>query len=68
MLGTGATCCTRSSIITADVATKFNLTINDLFNLSVRDFNTGVTETYRNLTVKESPRRIESYFQSNRHW
>ena len=45
--------------VSADVATKFNLTINDLFNLSVRDFNTGVTETYRNLTVKESPRRIE---------
>jgi len=45
--------------VSSDVATAFGLTTADLFNLSVRDFNTGVTEIYRNLTVKESPRRID---------
>ena len=45
--------------VSADVATQFGLTAADLFNLSVRDFNTGVTEVYRNLTVKDSPRRID---------
>jgi len=45
--------------VSADMATQFGLTTADLFNLSVRDFNTGVTEVYRNLTVKDSPRRID---------
>jgi phage tail sheath protein FI len=45
--------------VSAAVATQFGLTTADLFNLSVRDFNTGVTEVYRNLTVKDSPRRID---------
>jgi Bacteriophage tail sheath protein len=45
--------------VSADVATQFGLTAADLFNLTVRDFNTGVTETFRNLTVKDSPNRID---------
>jgi hypothetical protein len=45
--------------VSAAVATQFGLTTADLFNLSVRDFNTGVTEVYRNLTVKNSSRRID---------
>jgi phage tail sheath protein FI len=47
------------SQVSAAVATQFGLATSDLFNLSVRDFNTGVTEVYRNLTVKNSPRRID---------
>lgn len=47
------------SNVSADVATQFGLTAADLFNLTVRDFNTGVTESFRNLTVKDSPRRID---------
>lgn len=47
------------SNISADLAAAFGLTSADLFNLSVRDFTTGVTEVYRNLTVKDSPRRID---------
>ncbi|MBF2065975.1 MAG: phage tail sheath family protein [Calothrix sp. C42_A2020_038] len=31
----------------------------DLFNLTVRDMKTGVTEIFRNLTVKESARRVD---------
>jgi hypothetical protein len=45
--------------VSTDIATQFGLTKADLFNLSVRDFNTGVIEVYRNLTVKDSPRRID---------
>jgi phage tail sheath protein FI len=45
--------------VSANVATQFGLTTADLFNLTVRDFNTGQTEVYRNLTVKDSPRRID---------
>src|SRR5260370_4930567 len=48
------------SNVSADVAAQFGLTTADLFNLTVRDFNTGVTESYRNLTVKDSPRRIDN--------
>ncbi|HLZ34038.1 MAG TPA: phage tail sheath C-terminal domain-containing protein [Nitrospira sp.] len=45
--------------VSADVANQFGLATADLFNLTVRDFNTEVTETFRNLTVKDSPRRID---------
>ena len=41
------------------VAQQLGLTTNDLFNLSVRDFNTGQTEVFQNLTVKDSPRRVD---------
>ncbi len=47
------------SHVSAAIAQQFGLAASDLFNLSVRDFNTGVTEVYRNLTVKDSPRRID---------
>ncbi len=45
--------------VSSDVATSFGLSASDLFNLTVRDTNTGVTEQFRNLTVKDSPRRID---------
>ena len=47
--------------VSPDVASQLGPTLAaaDLFNLSVRDFGTGITETYRNLTVKDSPRRID---------
>lgn len=37
----------------------FGLTSDDLFNLTVRDPATGTTETFLNLTVAESPRRVD---------
>lgn len=43
----------------AEVATRYGLTATDLFNLTVRDTVTGVTETFLNVTVKDSPRRID---------
>jgi phage tail sheath protein FI len=45
--------------VSDSVATQFGLTKSDLFNLTVRDGGTGVIETYRNLSVKDSPRRID---------
>jgi len=49
----------NASAVSADLATQWGLTVADLFNLYVRDFNTGATESYRNLTVRDSPRRID---------
>lgn len=45
--------------VSADLAKAWGLTVADLFNLYVRDFANGLTETFRNLTVKDSPRRID---------
>jgi phage tail sheath protein FI len=45
--------------VQAAVATQFGVQTTDLFNLSVRDSGTGTIEVYRNLTVIESPRRID---------
>jgi len=45
--------------VQAAVATQFGVKTTDLFNLSVRDSGTGTIEIYRNLTVIESPRRID---------
>jgi phage tail sheath protein FI len=45
--------------VSADIAARYGLTTADLFNLTVRDTATGTTETFVNLTVKESPRRVD---------
>lgn len=37
----------------------FDLTSDDLFNLTVRDTASGATETFLNLTVEDSPRRVD---------
>jgi phage tail sheath protein FI len=44
----------------ADVAERMGLDAADLFNLTVKDNSPGgATEQFRNLTVKDSPRRID---------
>jgi hypothetical protein len=54
-----------------DVATDlpwlatFGLTGADLFNLTVRDTATGATETFLNLTVKDSPRRADRVLEED---
>jgi uncharacterized protein len=45
--------------VSSDVATSFGLTQADLFNLTVREMVSGTQETFLNLTVKESPRRVD---------
>jgi len=41
------------------VAERLGVGAGDVFNLSVEDTGAGVTETFRNLTVKNSARRID---------
>ncbi|HEX9776236.1 MAG TPA: phage tail sheath subtilisin-like domain-containing protein [Actinomycetota bacterium] len=45
--------------VSEDVATSWGLAKADLFNLSVRDTETGATEVHRNVTMKESPRQVD---------
>ena len=43
-----------------DVADSMGINKSDLFNLTVHDRKTGVTETFRNVSVKTSPRQIDN--------
>ena len=45
--------------VSADIATRYGLASSDLFNLTVRDSATGAIETFVNLSVVESPRRVD---------
>ena len=45
--------------VSAEIATRYGLVAGDLFNLTVRDSVSGAMETFLNVTVKESPRRID---------
>lgn len=46
--------------LSSDVAQQLGVATGDLFNLTIRDTGPGgVTERFLNLTVKESPRRID---------
>jgi phage tail sheath protein FI len=47
--------------VSADVASRMGLTKSDLSNLTVRDTGPGgITESFLNLSVKDSPRRIDN--------
>jgi phage tail sheath protein FI len=45
--------------VSADVAASYGLATTDLFNLTVRDMTSGTQESFLNLSVKESPRRVD---------
>ncbi len=47
------------SNVSAEIATRYGLATTDLFNLTVRDMNSGRQESFNNLTVKESPARVD---------
>ena len=51
--------------VSADVAHRLGLASADLFNLTVRDMGTGVTESFLNLSHKESPRLIADVLASS---
>ena len=51
--------------VSEDKATEFGLVKADLFNLAVRDTRTGTTEHFRNLTIKESPRRVDRVLENS---
>ena len=48
-----------AEFVSEDAAKKFGLKTEDLFNLIVKDEGTGAIEEFRNLSVKESPRRVD---------
>lgn len=50
--------------VAADVATGFGLTSADLFNLAVRLGPHGPLETFLNVTVKDSPRRVDRVLEA----
>ncbi|NER79332.1 MAG: phage tail sheath family protein [Leptolyngbya sp. SIO1D8] len=51
--------------VSADVALRFGLDgASDLFNLTVRDTQTGFTEQFRNLSVQDSPRRVDKVLEN----
>lgn len=43
-----------------DAATRYGVQLADLFNLTVRDTRTGATETFLNVTVIDSPRKVDN--------
>lgn len=49
----------------AEVAERFGLNESDLFNLTVRDVYEGTTETFLNVTLAESPRRIDKVLEQS---
>lgn len=50
--------------ISEEIAKHFGLVKDDLFNLTIRDTKTGITEQFRNLTVKSSPRRVDKVLEN----
>jgi phage tail sheath protein FI len=51
--------------LSQDIADSMGVTTGDLFNLTVRDTNAGgVTEKFMNLTVIDSPRRVDKVLEA----
>jgi uncharacterized protein len=50
--------------VSSDMAKSFNLDPKELFNLTVHDTATGVTEVFLNVTGKDSPRRIDKVLKN----
>lgn len=51
--------------VSEEAAKRMGLTKADLFNLTLKDISSGgVTEQFRNLSVKDSPRRIDKVLQA----
>ena len=50
--------------VSAEVAQRYGLNATDLFNLKVREKEGGALETFLNVTVKESPRRIDRVLEN----
>ncbi len=49
--------------VSADVATSMGLQKTDLFNFAVIDSASGFTEIHRNLTLKDSPLRVDKVLE-----
>ena len=51
--------------VSVEIAALYGLAASDLFSLTVRDTVSGVQETFLNLTVKESPRRVDRVLKAS---
>lgn len=50
--------------VSEEVAERYGLAKADLFNLTLRDTRTETTETFLNLSTKDSPRRVDRVLKS----
>lgn len=46
------------------IADRFEIQPSELFNLSVRDVKTGVTEQFRNVSIVDSPRQVKKVLEN----
>lgn len=51
--------------VSTDVATLYGLAAADLFNVTVRDMASGAQESFLNVSVKESPRRVDRVLKAS---
>jgi uncharacterized protein len=51
--------------ISADYASSIGLQTSDLFNLTVRDTKSGLTESFRNLTMKPGLRQVNKVLEND---
>ncbi len=47
------------------LAERYGLDDGDLFNLTIRDTKTGVTETFQNVSTKDSARQVDAVLQNS---
>jgi len=50
--------------VSEDKAADFGLEETDLFNLTIRDTKTGETEQFRNVTIEDSPQRVDKVLEN----
>ena len=50
--------------VSEDKASDFGLEKTDLFNITIRDTKTGETEQFRNVTIKDSPQRVDKVLEN----
>lgn len=50
--------------VSVDKAADFGLEETDLFNLTIRDTKTGDTEQFRNVTIEDSPQRVDKVLEN----
>jgi len=50
--------------VSVDKAADFGLEATDMFNLTIRDTKTGETEQFRNVTIEDSPQRVDNVLKN----
>jgi phage tail sheath protein FI len=63
--GAGLTVSIDQDNISPEIAAAMGLSVGDLFNLAVTDPGSGRSEKFANLTVANSPRRVDKVLEAN---